>query len=155
MDHVLMFTAKNLGIADAAVAYPLVACSYPHLSQQRWSEYVERSATGAIPERLVGMVDGRGRYHAIFAYRVGAQAAAGRLRVSHIATFQLAGNAIFKAFHHALDTLARENNCREVVINPWALADERAAAPRPPVPAGLVSRVLSIGPAAEPARSVN
>ena len=156
MDIALIFTAKPLGIADAAVAYPLVACSYPQLSLQRWADYVERTATRQIPERLVAMVDGRGRHHAIFAYRVGvAQAAAGRLRVSHIATFQLAGNAIYRAFHDALDRLAHEHNCREVVINTWAFADERAAAVRPSIPAGIANRVLSIGAASERTGTLN
>jgi hypothetical protein len=146
-----MFTATILENADAAVTYPLVACSYPHLPLQRWSNYVRGCASGEIEERLVGMLDARGRYHAIFGYRVdAAQDAAGPLRVSHIATFQLAGNAIFQAVHETLGRLAREHNCPEVIIRPWALAVARGSAP-----GSLAGSVLSMASAANPGRTIN
>jgi hypothetical protein len=146
-----MFTAKILGIAEAAVTYPLVACSYPHVSLQGWTDYVARCARGDVAERVVGMVDARGRYHAVFAYRVGpAKAAFPPLQVSQIATFRLAGNAIQRAVQDTQDRLARENNCRDVIVSPWALSD-----PGGSIPANLAGGVLSMAPASDPARRLN
>ena len=115
-----MFTARALQAADAHLAYPLVACRYPAVTLQRWTNYVRRTENGEVGEHLVCMVDARERRHAVFGYNVATLSpAARRLHVAHIATFRLIGDAIHRALHETLDRLASEHKCREVILEPW------------------------------------
>lgn len=146
-----MFNTKSLAVTDAAMSFPLVSCRYPGISLQRWSEFVAAQARRGAAARLAGLVDAKGRLHAIFGYEVEPSArGAPVLRVTHIATFRLAGNAIYRAFDHAIEQIARENACREVTVVSWGGVDpdDGPAITPEDVPAGR--RVLSIEPAFEP-----
>lgn len=148
-----MFTAKSLLAADARVAYPLVACRYPGLTLDQWTAFVRRSEKDSDADRLLALVDSRGRHHAVFGYRVvRAPDGAARLEVSRIALFQLAGTAIDRAFDSTLDTLARDHHCRDVAVDPLPPIDDRAKAARHTEPHHAM---LSIEPAAEPPRGLN
>ena len=146
-----MFNAQQLNASDAALAYPLVSCRYPGLSLPRWTKFVRTSTRRRAGARLTGLVDAKGGYHALFRYDIEAGAGANPLlHVAHIATFRLAGNAIYRAFDHAVEQIARENGCREVTIVPWGGVDPDdgpAVAPED-IPAGR--RMLSMEPAVEP-----
>ena len=151
-----MFTAKLLRGGDAPIAYPLVACRHPDLSLARWLDFVARCDAPGSPDRLVGLVDSRGRFHGVFAWRIDrTPPAPGFLRVAHIATFQLVGNAVHRAFHEALDVIARDNDCRETVIDPWAPPSDSVCASRVGEPDGHGGQVLTIAPAAESAQTLN
>ena len=151
-----MFTAKILGGGDAHVAYPLVACRYPDLSLPRWVDFAQRCEGKDATDRLMALVDTRGRFHGIFAWRVeGATKSPALLRVSHIATFQLAGNAVHRSFHAALDVIAQEHGCRETVIDPWSPPADLRCISRPGEPDVQGGHVLSIAPAAETSHTLN
>jgi hypothetical protein len=96
-------------------------------------------------------VDAKGRFHAVFGCEITTATGAGAvLHVAHIATFRLAGNAIYRAFDGAVEQIARENGCREVTIVPWGGVDPEDGPTVAPedVPPGR--RVLSMEPAVEP-----
>ncbi len=111
-----MFTPQELNASDAAVSWPLVSCRYPGLSLPRWSDFVRDRKRRGPCERLIGLIDTRGRIHAIFGYALERPS---ELHVTHIATFRLAGNAIYRAFDRTIERLARENDCREISIASW------------------------------------
>ncbi len=144
-----MFTLKPLQAPEARLAFPLVACRYPEVSLRRWTDFVRRCERGGV-DRLIGLVDGHGRHHALFGYRV---TPARKLRVCHIATFQLAGDAIQRAFLATLDALARDHSCREVTIEPWAPDGRRSPVRALPFPRGR--RLLSFAPAVETRTPLN
>lgn len=114
-----MFRFHELSQADAAVSFPLVSCRYPGLSLTRWADFVGDPLGRGNCARLVGLVDQRGRIHAIFGYKLETDAAAPRLQITHIATFRLAGNEIYRAFDKAVEEIARENGCREIAVQAW------------------------------------
>ncbi|MFO1116401.1 MAG: hypothetical protein U1E28_12000 [Beijerinckiaceae bacterium] len=114
-----MFRSHELSQADAAVSYPLVSCRYPGLSLTRWVEFVGDTVGRGNHAHLVGLVDQRGRIHAIFGYRLESDGAPRRLLITHIATFRLAGNEIYRAFDRAVEQIARENGCREIAVRAW------------------------------------
>ena len=122
-----MFVARGLTAAEAHLAYPLVSCRYPTLSLALWTDYVRRAEAGEMPETLICLIDQRDRRHAIFAYGVDRSQACARLRVAHIATFQLIGDAIHRALHRTLEDIAGENGCREVMIETWSGCDVNVA----------------------------
>lgn len=140
-----MFHARALSSVDARVAYPLVACQYPSVTLRHWTDYVRLSEKREIAERLVCLVDSRDRHHAVFAYRVSAATkSVNRLLVAQIATFQLIGDAIHRALHGALEALASEHACREVVIEPWtSIGGEQKAICRN-FPEATAGRVLTL-----------
>lgn len=149
-----MFVARGLKAAEAHLAYPLVSCRYPMLPLASWTNYVRAAEREDAPERLVCLVDQRDRQHAIFAYRIDRLDPAARLRVAHIATFQLIGDAIHRALHRTLETLAFENRCREVLIETWTGCDNVAVAPKAS-PQGHASRVLTLDTMIEPIGALN
>lgn len=138
-----MFVARGLKAAEAHLAYPLVSCRYPMLPLASWTNYVRAAERDDAPERLICLVDRRDRQHAVFAYRIDRLNPAGRLRVAHIATFQLIGDAIHRALHNTLESLAFENRCREVLIETWTGCDDVATVPRTSAP-GHAGRVLTL-----------
>lgn len=111
-----MFTPQELNASDAALSWPLVSCRYPGLTLPRWAEFVRDQNRRGSCARLIGLIDTRGRIHAIFGYALERPR---ELQVTHIATFRLAGNAIYRAFDRTIERLARENDCREISIVPW------------------------------------
>ena len=146
-----MFKTKEVTAADAALSFPLVSCRYPGLTLQRWTAFVCAQAKRGATARLTALVDSKGRIHALFSHQVvRAQGAGPALNVSHIATFRLAGNAIYRAFDHAIEQIAFDNGCREVAIVSWGGADPEDGPALTPedVPPGR--RLLSIEPAFEP-----
>ena len=150
-----MFTARGLTAAEAHLAYPLVSCRYPSLSLAFWTSYV-RSAEGPdAAERLICLIDRRDRRHAIFAYGVDrSQAERAILRVAHIATFQLIGDAIHRALHETLEKLAAELGCRETMIETWTGFKDVASVPRSCLP-GHASRVLTLDSTIERTGALN
>lgn len=115
-----MFTARALRSSEAHMAFPLVSCRYPAITLEKWTSYVRQAESAEGADRLVCLVDRRDRHHAIFSYGVSdAPKAIKRMRVAHIATFQLIGDAIHLALHDALDRLAQTHGCREVIVEPW------------------------------------
>lgn len=114
-----MFEARGVTAADAHLAYPLVSCRYPTLSLTLWTNYVRAAETGDVQERLICLVDRRDRRHAVFGYGVDRSQPPPRLRIAHIATFQLIGDMIHRALHQTLEDLAAEHGCRETVVEPW------------------------------------
>ena len=138
-----MFTARGLTAAEAHLAYPLVSCRYPTLSLALWTSYVSSLERADAPERLMCLIDHQNRRHAIFAYGVDRSQPRTRLRVTHIATFQLIGDAIHRALHQTLERIAAENGCREVVIETWKGCDNVATVPRSCLN-GQAGRVLTL-----------
>ncbi len=138
-----MFVARGLIAAEAHLAYPLVSCRYPALSLALWTNYVRKAEDENAPQRLICLVDQRERRHAIFAYGVDRSQARARLRVAHIATFQLIGDAIHRALHQTLDQIAAEHGCREVVVEVWTGCDDVANVPRSCLPSAA-GRVLTL-----------
>ncbi|HMN72143.1 MAG TPA: hypothetical protein PKA55_09790 [Rhodoblastus sp.] len=114
-----MFMARGLTAAEAHLAYPLVSCRYPTLSLALWTNYVRAAERADAAERLICLIDRRDRRHAIFAYGVDRSQPHARLRVAHIATFQLIGDLIHRALHQTLEQIAAEHGCREVVVETW------------------------------------
>lgn len=114
-----MFRLHELTEADAAVSFPLVSCRYPGLSLSRWADFVGDPLRRSSCAHLAGLVDQRGRIHAIFGYGLESQGPSPRLRITHIATFRLAGNEIYRAFDKAVENIARESNCREISVTSW------------------------------------
>lgn len=149
-----MFVARGLTAAEAHLAYPLVSCRYPMLPLASWTNYVRAAERDDAPERLVCLVDQRDRQHAIFAYGIDRIEPAARLRVAHIATFQLIGDAIHRALHRTLESLAFENNCREVFVETWAGCDDVATVPKTCAP-GHAGRLLTIDTTIEPIGALN
>lgn len=149
-----MFVARGLIAAEAHLAYPLVSCRYPALSLALWTNYVRRAEDENAPERLICLVDQRDRRHAIFAYGVDRSQARARLRVAHIATFQLIGDAIHRALHSTLERIAVENDCRETLIEVWTGCDNVATVPRSCL-RGPAGRVLTLDPTIAPTGPLN
>ncbi|MDE2361572.1 MAG: hypothetical protein KGM42_02755 [Hyphomicrobiales bacterium] len=115
-----LFSLHELNASDAGVAYPLVACRFPDLSLARWAEFVNSPQRRANCGRLISLLDSRGHIHALFCYALGSPPAhAGRLHITHIASFRLAGDEIGRAIHEAIGTIARQNDCYEVVMSTW------------------------------------
>lgn len=149
-----MFVARGLIAAEAHLAYPLVSCRYPTLSLALWTNYVRRAEAGDAPESLVCLVDRRDRRHAVFGYGVDRSQPRTRLRVAHIATFQLIGDAIHRALHETLEGLATEHDCREVVIEIWKGCDDVAIVPKSCLH-GQAGRVLTLDSMISPTGALN
>jgi len=150
-----MFTARGLTAAEAHLAYPLVSCRYPTLSLALWTSYVSSLERADAPERLMCLIDHRDRRHAIFAYGVDRSQADRRiLRVAHIATFQLIGDAIHRALHGTLDTIAAEHGCRETIIEAWTGCDDVASV-SPACMHGHAGRVLTLDSTIERTGALN
>jgi len=124
-----MFVARGISESDAHLAFPLVSCRYPTLSLALWTNYVGAAERAEAGERLVCLIDRRDRRHAVFAYCVDRSQPSTRLRVAHIATFQLIGDLIHRALHGTLERLAAEHDCREVVVEAWKGCDNVAVVP--------------------------
>lgn len=114
----LIFTARPLRLGEHTLVFPLVSFRYPHLSLDYWEEFVTGMArVHGGDDHLMAIVDSRGHFHAVFAYWVEPSLnGVGRLRIVHIASASLVGDATNRAFHAAIDKIARENGCTEVVI---------------------------------------
>ena len=114
----LIFTARPLRPHERKLVFPLVSFRHPALGLKHWTEFtarVERTYGGG--GHLMALIDSRGHFHAVFAFFVEpCLLGAPRLRVSHIASASLAGDAINRAFHAALDKLARDNGCDDILI---------------------------------------
>lgn len=114
----LIFTARPLRAHERKLVFPLVSFRYPAITVKHWTDFtarVERAYSGA--DHLMAIVDSRGHFHAIFAYCVEpCLIGAARLRVVHIASASLVGEAINRAFHAALEKLAREHDCGDILI---------------------------------------
>ncbi len=149
-----MFTARGLKAAEAHLAYPLVSCRYPTLSLGLWTNYVRAAERDDAAERLICLVDRRDRRHAIFAYGVDRSQHRGMLRVAHIATFQLVGDAIHRALHQTLEDIARAHDCREVVIETWTGCDDVASVSRGCMPR-VAGRVLTLDTSVEHVGTLN
>lgn len=149
-----MFVARGLTAAEAHLAYPLVSCRYPTLSLALWTNYVRTAECENAPETLICLVDQRDRRHAIFAYGVDRSQARTLLRVTHIATFQLIGDAIHRALHQTLERIAAENGCREVVIEVWRGCDNVASAHASCLQ-GRAGRVLTLDSTIAPTGALN
>jgi hypothetical protein len=149
-----MFRTANLDTRQAHTAYPLVACNYPALSLQSWTEFVRRAESGKCDNRLMGLIDARGLHHSIFGWRVAEKFKEHFLKVTHIATFQLAGDAVHRALYAALEQLARENGCRKVIIDPWVSEELGITADQAPK-APTFSRILCIAPATDTRQTLN
>jgi hypothetical protein len=146
-----MFKTQELKTTDAAMSYALVSCRYPGLSLPRWTEFVRTPALRGACARLTGLVDAKGRIHALFGYEVERAADADPvLHITHIATFRLAGNAIYRAFDSAVEQIARDSGCREVTIVPWGGVDPDDGPVIAPEDIAPGRRVLSMEPAVEP-----
>ncbi|MCC2100929.1 MAG: hypothetical protein KDJ20_01850 [Hyphomicrobiales bacterium] len=123
-----MFMARGLTAAEAHLAYPLVSCRYPTLSLALWTNYVSTAERENAPQRLICLVDQRDRRHAILAYGVDrSQPGRTRLRIAHIATFQLIGDAIHRALHRTIEEIATMHDCREVYVEAWTGCDDVAS----------------------------
>ena len=123
-----MFTARGLIAAEAHLAYPLVSCRYPSLSLALWTNYVRDAEHESAREKLLCLIDRRDRRHAILAYGVDrSQPERARLRIAHIATFQLIGDAIHHALHRTIERLASDHACREVNVESWTGCDDVAS----------------------------
>ena len=139
-----MFEARGVTGAEAHLAYPLVSCRYPSLSLALWTSYVRAAERRNAPERVMCLIDGRDRRHAIFAYGVDrSQPQRAILRVAHIATFQLIGDVIHRALHGTLETIAADNGCRETIVETWTGCDDVASVSRSCVQAHA-GRVLTL-----------
>lgn len=139
-----MFIARALTATEAHIAFALVSCRYPALALEDWVDFVRRASSPDARERLFCLVDSRNRHHALFSYAIQNEApATKRLRVRHIATFQLIGDAIHHALHDALNRLAGENGCREAVIEAWTPCEGVFDRTAPSGDSGL-GRVLTI-----------
>lgn len=149
-----MFTARGLTAADAHLAYPLVSCRYPALSLAFWTDYVRAAESGDAAERLICLIDQRDRRHAIFAYGVDRSQAQSRLRVAHIATFQLVGDLIHRALHETLEQLAAQHGCRELVIETWRGCDDVADVRKRGAP-DRANRVLTLDSTIERVGALN
>ena len=149
-----MFIARGVTTAEAHLAYPLVSCRYPTLSLALWTNYVRKAECENAPETLSCLVDQRDRRHAVFAYGVDRSQARTRLRVTHIATFQLIGDAIHRALHSTLERIAEEHGCREVVIEMWKGCDNVAIVPKPCLH-GQAGRVLTLDSTIAPTGALN
>jgi hypothetical protein len=150
-----MFRAERLKACHAHVAFPLVACNYPALSLQLWTDFVRKAEANQCGDRLMGLIDARGLHHAIFGYRVVEGDPETSLNVTHIATFQLAGDAVSRAFYEALEGLARDNGCRKVVIDPWVSQEMGVDAARAPKSTTLRKHILCISPPHAMAQTLN
>lgn len=151
-----MFTARILGRDDAPIAWPLAACRYPGLSLPRWTDFVCRADLRGPCETLVGLTDTRGRIHALFGYEiVAASDGARHLHITHIATFRLAGNAIYSSFDAAIERIAVQNGCVEIVVEGWRSIGEQDGPLQAPEDVAPGRRILSIAPATERPAELN
>ena len=145
-----MFKIRELKASDANRSYPLVSFRYPGISLERWAGFVTDPARRGACGTLICLVDSRDSVHAVFAYGLERSATnENLLHVEHIATFRLAGDAIYRAFDEAVEKIAHEWKCREICVVPWSGVDPQEGPPVAPEDVALGRRILSIAPASQ------
>lgn len=114
----LILTARPLRPQERDLVFPLVSFRHPGVTLKHWSDFLAhlKRAYGG-PNHLMTIVDSRGHFHALFAYCVAPALSGGaQLRVVHIASASLVGDATNRAFHTAINDIAREHGCQNILI---------------------------------------
>ena len=105
-----VYRAEPLRTAEAGRVYPLVNILYPEVTPEAWRLFVRRATR--FPRHRGGLMairDSRGYCHAVFAYRVGDDLAAGKaLRVSDVVMGRLPGVTLPRALVTCAERLAAE-----------------------------------------------
>ena len=114
-----VYRAEPLRTAEAGRVYPLVNILYPEVTPEAWRLFVRRATR--FPRHRGGLMairDSRGYCHAVFAYRVGDDLAAGKaLRVSDVVMGRLPGVTLPRALVTCAERLAAELESGAVSID--------------------------------------
>ena len=114
----LILAARPLRAQERDLVFPLVSFRHPGITLKHWNDFLAhlKRTYGGL-NHLMTIVDSRGHFHALFAYCVEPALSGGaRLRVAHIASASLVGDATNRAFHAALNAIAREHGCQDILI---------------------------------------